>query len=426
MSSPATSSLRLGVVGCARILPAHLRGIARLQAAGFDPVRITALCARRLDDARMFRRRGEGPNPRPPASGNESDPLGAPHRYASDLHPDLLAEVFDDWRAMLAADVVDAVLILAPVHLHHEIAIDALRAGKHVLIEKPLAITVRAARAIVTTAAEHGLVAGVAETQRFQPRTRALQWVIGQGLIGTPQLYLSGGIGGEWAPDRIVAHTPWRHRKLEGGGGPALDHGVHLMSQIRYLMGPIDDVSALTKVLEPVRRDPIGSSGPDEQIANEPVVNELEDVFLAQFRFTDGAIGCAFSGWGGRGAPTGIDANPVVYGDAGCIKGDAVFADDGLVGQAGDMMRDGASADVLERFFPRGVRDPFGLELLDFTRAIAAGSAMETSADEGLEDLTAAYAILESAVARGRVPVSAVRDGTVSAYQAEIDAHYGL
>ena len=50
-------------MGCARILPAHLRGIAELQAAGIDPIRVTALCARRLDDAAMFRLRGEGPPP---------------------------------------------------------------------------------------------------------------------------------------------------------------------------------------------------------------------------------------------------------------------------------------------------------------------------------------------------------------------------
>lgn len=417
VTSPTDRPIRLGIVGCARILPAHLRGIAALQTAGFDPVRITALCARRTDDALMFRQRGEGPQPRTPASGNELDPLGAPHRYVSDLHPDVLPEVFDDWRSMLDADVVDAVLVLAPVGLHHEIALAALSAGKHVLLEKPFAISVRAGLAIAAEAKRRGLVAGVAENLRYASRTRALRWVLDEGLVGTPQLWLSGSVGGEWAPDRIVAHTAWRHRKIEGGGGPALDHGVHLMHQIRYLMGPIEEISALTKILEPVRRD-------DDP--NATVVNELEDLYLAQFRFASGAVGSTFSSWAGRGERSGLDASPVIYGDAGSIKGAEVSGDTGPIGSATELLAAKAPSSLQETLFPGGLTDAFGLELLDFTRAIATGSPMEASADEGIADLAMAYAILESAFAGGPVRVDDVLSGAVAGYQAEIDRHYGL
>jgi predicted dehydrogenase len=411
--------IRLGVVGCARILPAHLRALATLRGLGIDRVRITALCARRLDDAVMFRKRGEGPAPRLPASTNPDDGLGAPHMYVSDLHPDVLPEVFDDWRDMLDRDVVDAVLILTTVGTHHQIALDALRAGKHVLVEKPLAISVRAARLIVDEASVHGLVAGVAETQRYSERSRSLRWVLEQGLVGNPQLWLSGGIGGEWSPDRVVAHTPWRHRKLEAGGGPAIDHGVHLMHQIRYLMGDLDEVSALTRTWEPTRIDRMPGR-PDEEI-----VNELEDVYLAQFRFVSGAIGSTFSGWGGHGTQAGIDG-PIVYASAGCIKGDDVFGDEGPLGRAGDLLAANADAGLQESLFPSGLRDPFALELLDFIRAVDAGTDTEVSATEGLADLASAYAILESSAAGTPVSVEDVASGAVSLYQDEIDAHYGL
>jgi len=409
--------IRFGVVGCARILPAHLRAIAALQGVGIDRVRITALCARSLDDAMMFRLRGDGPPPRAPASANPADPLGAPHRYVSDLHPDVLPDVFTDWRDMLDRDEVDAVLILTSVGTHHQIALDALRAGKHVLIEKPLAISVRAGKAIVVEARTRGLVAGVAETQRYAHHSRALRWVLDQGLVGNPQLWLSGGIGGEWAPDRVVANTPWRHRKLEAGGGPAIDHGVHLMHQIRYLMGDLEDVSALTRTWEPVRLD--GSSG-------ERVVNELEDVYLAQFRFTSGAIGSTFSGWGGHGERAGLEPGPIVYGSAGCIKGDVVFGDDGAIGRAGDLLSVDGDPDLRESYFPAGLEDPFALELLDFIHAVDAGTDTETSATEGLADLASAYAILESATAGTPVRIEDVVSGAVSLYQEEIDAHYDL
>ncbi len=404
-------------MGCARILPAHLRGIANLQAVGIDPVRITALCARQIDDAVMFRRRGEGPPPRPPASGNPADPLGAPHRYVSDLHPDVLPEVYDDWRTMLDADVVDAVLVLAPVGLHHEIALAALAAGKHVLLEKPLAISVRAGRAIAAEAKRRGLVAGVAENVRYTSRSRALRWVLDEGLVGTPQLWLSGNVGGEWAPDRIVAHTAWRHRKLDGGGGPAIDHGVHLMHQIRYLMGPIEEVSALTKTLEPVRRD---------RDTGASVGNQLEDLYLAQFRFASGAVGSAFSSWGGHGERSGLDASPIIYGDTGCIRGADVSGDNGPIGAAEELLSAKAPDALREQLFPRGLTDAFGLELLDFTRAVTTGLAMEADADEGVADLAMSYAILESSFAGGAVRVDDVLSGAVAGYQAEIDEHYRL
>lgn len=420
MTTTTAHPIRLGVVGCARILPAHLRALATLRGVGIDRVRITALCARRLDDAIMFRKRGEGPVPRTPASTNPDDGLGAPHMYVSDLHADVLPEVFDDWRDMLERDVVDAVLILTTVSSHHQIALDALRAGKHVLIEKPLAISVRAGRKIVDEARTRGLVAAVAETQRYTERSRSLRWVLDQGLVGNPQLWLSGGIGGEWSPDHVVAHTPWRHRKLEAGGGPAIDHGVHLMHQIRYLMGDLDEVSALTRTWEPTRVDRLAGR-PDEEI-----VNELEDVYLAQFTFTSGAIGSTFSGWGGHGDRAGLEPGPVVYGSAGSIKGDAVVGDGGPLGRAGDLLATGAGPELRESFFPAGLRDPFALELLDFIRSVDAGTDSEVSATEGLADLASAYAILESATAGTPVSVADVASGAVSLYQEEIDAHYDL
>ena len=190
-----------------------------MKAGGFDLLRVTALCARRADDAAMFRRRGEGPPPRPPASTNEADPLGAPHVYVSDIHEDIVPEIFEDWHDMLDADLVDAVLVLAPVSLHHQVALDALAAGKHVIIEKPFAISVKAGQAIAKEARRRGLVAGVAESARYAPRARALKWVLDQDLIGRPQLWLSAGVGGEWAPTVSLPTPPGGTASSKAGEG---------------------------------------------------------------------------------------------------------------------------------------------------------------------------------------------------------------
>ena len=77
--------IRIGIVGCGRILNAHLQGYKKLRELGIDTFRITALCARREEDALMFRRRGEGPPPRPPVLDPATgDPLAAPHTYLSE------------------------------------------------------------------------------------------------------------------------------------------------------------------------------------------------------------------------------------------------------------------------------------------------------------------------------------------------------
>jgi predicted dehydrogenase len=410
------------VVGAARILNAHLRGIGLLREAGLADVRVTAIAARRQEDALTFRLRGEGPPPRPPVSTNERDPLGAPHLYVSDIHPDTLPDVYDDWRAMLEADNVDAVLILAPVGLHHVVALEAIAAGKHILIEKPFAISVLAGRQIVDAAAAKGVTVGVAESVRYTQPTRASRWVIEQGMLGALQLWISGGLGGgEWGPDKIVARTPWRHQKLPGGGGPSMDWGVHLFHNIRYLMGAITEVSAYTATLEPQRheRDQFGN------ITNT-VTNEVEDAFFANLRFANGAIGTTFGGWAGRGAGSGFGKGATIYGTGGSMQGDEVTLDSGLQGSTLDLYSRGVDPAAMAKSFPAGIHDAFALEMLDFVHAIQSGQPMEASGDEGVLDLATAYAVLESAAINRPVTVDEVLAGTANVYQAEIDAHYGL
>lgn len=422
MTSQASDRpIRLGIVGSARILPAHLRGMKALLDANLAEFRITAISARRIEDAAMFRLRGEGPPPRPPVSTNLRDPLGAPHLYASDLHPDTLPKLYDDWRRMLDDDTVDAVLILVPVGLHHRVALDCLAAGKHVLLEKPFAITVRAGQAIVGEAERRGLVAGVAEGVRYSESARAARWVIERDLIGTLQIWLSGGIGNEWSPDRIVARTPWRHQKLQAGGGGAIDIGVHLFHLIRYLMGPVQEISAYTKTLEPERfeRDAAGT-------VMTRVQNDVEDVFLANMRFENGAIGSTFWSWGGHGEPTGLSADPAIYGSAGCLKGGEVVQDGGLRGKALDLFSRGATPDQRRAQFPDGITDPFALEMFDFLTAIAQRRPMESSGEEGVLDLATAFTVLESAAINQPVTVSDVLNGSVAHYQEEINDHYGI
>ena len=414
--------IRIGIVGCGRILNAHLQGYQKLRAAGVDNFRITALVARQADDAHMFVRRGAGPTPRPPVTAPESgDPLAAPHTYLSDFQDDVDARTYTDYRAMLADDVVDAVNDFTTLALHHQVADATLRHGKHLLTQKPLAISIAAAQQMVAHARAKGLTLGTFENVRNGPFTRAAGWAVRRGLIGEPQMALLGSLGGLWSPDVVVADTPWRHHKLLGGGGGAIDIGVHQFHLLRYVFGEVAWISAVARTFEPqrYRRDAAGA-------ILETVTADVDDTYFATAGFANEAIGQLLWSWGGHGAALELTGAPAFFGSEGCIQGGDLINDHGHRTSLGETFQQAMSAAEREQFYPLGLTDTFALQQLDWLRAIESGRDPETSGVEGLHDLACAFGVLESSALQRRVTLDELLAGTVATYQAEIDAHYGL
>ncbi|MGI9145324.1 MAG: Gfo/Idh/MocA family protein [Chloroflexota bacterium] len=410
--------IRIGLVGAGRILPAHLRGYRLLREAGVDNFRITAITSRTRRDAESFVKRGGGPAPRPPVSTQPSDPLSVDDVFLSDVQSDVNVEVYDSLQDLLAAGTVDALDISATLHVHHSAALAGIQAGKHCLVQKPLAISVAAGRAMVEAAQQRGVTLGVMENLRYAPRVRVARWLIDQGYLGKVQMIARWSIGTrEWSPDRVVAETPWRHQKLLGGGGATLDIGVHFLHELRYLAGPIENVSAITRTFEPTR---VLSS------SSEQVACDVDDAFFATVTLASGAVAQLTFTWAGHGAPTSLPHGLVIYGTQGCLQGDTLILDDGSTSSASELFNTQADARTREVFFPHGLEDSFALSFLDFLEAVAEGRDPEASGKEGLLDLAAAYAMCESSRLRRAVSVDEVLDGSVAAYQADIDRHYGL
>lgn len=411
------TKIKVGLVGCGRIMPAHLNGYKMLIEKGID-VRITALVARKKEDALRFRKRGEGPPPRV-AVGPPGDPLVAPHVWIYDFQKDVDVEVYTDYREMLRKGDVDAVDIYTPPYLHHTMVLDSIAAGKHVFVEKPLAVSVKAARVMVEAAEKEGKVLGVAEVLRYGPDTRMIKWTIDQGYIGEVQMIINAIIGCYWSPDKIAAGTPWRHKKVTAGGGPSIDVGVHIFDMARYYCGEIEEVEGVTKVFENIRvtRDESGN------IINK-VDNEVDDTFVAIAKFDSGALGLFTFSWALHGEPTVVDT--VIYGSKGCIKNKTLISDDGTRIPIKELFERNASKEVKERFFPMGITDWFALEHLDFLKAIWENTQMETSGREGLRDLAVSYALIESSRLKRAVKVDDVESGKIGEYEKEINAYYGL
>ncbi len=416
--------LRIGIVGCGRILNAHLQGYLKLRQLGFDNFRITALCARNRDDALMFRKRGEGPTPRPPVlDPSTGDPLAAPHTYVSDLHDDVDVTVFTDYREMIASGKVDAINDTSTLALHHQVAFVAFDAGLHLLTQKPLAVSVRAAKLMVERARAKKLTLGVFENVRQAKGVRAAAWAVRQGYIGQPQISVSGGLGGFWSPDRVVADTPWRHQKLLGGGGGAIDIGVHQMHYQRYVVGEIASVNATAKTLMPMRyvRDVHGTL-----MQNEPVKVDVDDTYFATLAFERGAMGQLWWSWALDQQAMGMEDGGGVLGSAGAIRGGDIVIYNGERLPLMETFEKELSAAEREQFFPLGLTDAYAIQNLDWLRAIERGGDPETSGEEGLRDLACAFAILESSALQRTVTQAEMLAGSVEGYQREINEHYGI
>jgi predicted dehydrogenase len=157
-----------------------------------------------------------------------------------------VTKTYLDYRDLLADPNVDAVEILLPHHLHEEVAVAALRAGKAVSLEKPMARSVAEATHILTVAEQVGADLRIFENFRHYPPIVLAKQLIEDGMIGEPQTQHISVIDGR-GPGWEVQPSSWRWRfqpELCGGGPCVFDHGYHIFSIARFFLGPIEEVMA--------------------------------------------------------------------------------------------------------------------------------------------------------------------------------------
>ncbi|MGQ9575723.1 MAG: Gfo/Idh/MocA family protein [Thermoguttaceae bacterium] len=173
-------------------------------------------------------------------------------------------------RAMLADRAIHVVTIATPSGAHCEPAVAAARAGKHVIVEKPLEITLRRCDRIIEACRRAGVVCSTIFPSRFHDSSVELKRAVDQGRFGrltvgdayvkwyrTQQYYDSGAWRGTWELD---------------GGGALMNQAIHSVDLLTWLMGPAAEVRALTGLLA------------HQRIA-------VEDVAVAAVRFANGALG---------------------------------------------------------------------------------------------------------------------------------------
>jgi len=146
-----------------------------------------------------------------------------------------IEHIYDSYDALLMDPEVDAIYIPLPNHLHRPWTLKALKAGKHVLCEKPLACNANEAREMASAAKDAGLVLMEAFMYRFHPRSRRIKQMVAEGSIGTPCLVRAAFCFRMREKDWVNADNA--RLKPEMGGGALLDVGCYGVSVARWLLG---------------------------------------------------------------------------------------------------------------------------------------------------------------------------------------------
>ncbi|RJP65526.1 MAG: gfo/Idh/MocA family oxidoreductase [Candidatus Abyssobacteria bacterium SURF_17] len=176
--------------------------------------------------------------------------------YACDMNAEVARATAEEFGALAAFTSYDQVLshpdieavdLCLPHHLHMPATLSAFEAGKHVLLEKPMANSLAEADSLIKAASASGLVLAVSENFRFEPGIRRAVEIIARGDIGQPFLIVVQEMAFNAEVTALMRAYDWRRRESTGGGGVLFDRGVHLMAAVNQLGGPVRSVYALTR-----------------------------------------------------------------------------------------------------------------------------------------------------------------------------------
>ena len=301
---------------------------------------------------------------------------------------------FTDMQKMITEAKVDAVVITTPHPAHKENTLEALRGGAHVLVEKPIALTVADCQEMIDCARQEKKKLAVISQRRWLPSTQRIHKAIVEGKLGKAMIGQVTMLG--WRDEEYYNSDPWRGKWDKEGGGVLINQAPHQLDLLHWFLGPVKEVYA--------QWDNI----------NHPYI-EVEDTVVGTVRFASGAIASILVS---NSQKPGIYAKVHVHGSNAYSAG--VQTDGGamfIAGRSGvaeppynDLWTIAGEEKMLEvwkmedaAFFK--TIDPVGyffrLQLENFTQAILNDTTPISSGAEGLETVK----IIEGMYKSGRTGV---------------------
>ena len=408
--------LRLGMIGCGGMGTRRIHALKELSESPFANVDLVALCDIKRENAEM-------------AAAQAEELLGTRPQIFTDVE-----SMAQQTSELAAVDVV------TDPSFHHGVVCEALNLGLHVMVEKPMAITVKTCQMMLDAAGRNNRILSVAENFRRDPSSRIVRHLLERGEIGKVHMALYHSV----MASNAIFITPWRH--LKERGGPILELAVHYTHMIRYQLGDIAEVYGDVRLVEPVRRKDEAMQMSYEfykkrfAAMDEEIEAEAEDTSQAIFRMESGVTLNFVVAVSGHTA----FSRTLIRGDKGSINGfgnrgermSLERRDEGRIEQ--EQLLESCPEEVLDpltrHLFPTGVTDEdpnvdiklLAYELHELGEAVLNGRPVEVDGESGLKDVAALYAVFESAVAGRTVKMSEVESGEIYGYQGPIDEKLGV
>ena len=282
---------------------------------------------------------------------------------------------YDTVDGLLADQEINAVYVATPPHLHADQAIQAANAGKHVLCEKPLALTSGQARAMIDACHANGVQLMVCYYQRYNTRHQQIKQLLAAGAIG--QVTAARLNFSDYFPP-----TPgyWHHDPAISGGGPLMDLGVHCIDLLRYLCGEVTTVTAFIDTLA--------------------APSAVDDTATLLLKLANGAQAVITSHWSTANFEPQQSNGLEIHGTLGTIQAAPISSKD-----SSGTLRLLTAAGVQDfSVVPGGVRPHVAL-LTAFANALANNTPTPIPGEEGLAGLQVIEAAYQSAQSGVRVQV---------------------
>jgi predicted dehydrogenase len=396
--------VRLALIGCGGMAGAHLNAYINLKQRGIDIFDFVAMCDVDENRANAFAVRAAEVQSGPPP------------------------KVYTAIEEMLDTETLNAADICGPHFLHHSLAIACFEAGVDVIVEKPLAVTVRAGHKMIESAKSHHRILATAEQVRRWVSSRTVEWMINkEKMIGTPRMFFRQGIGGSNSdPENRLRDEPfvWRKDKFTGGGNGIIDGGVHYTDLLIYFFGEPDQIYARSENINQYQF---------KDADDNYIPQTVEDTTLATLTFKNGVIGQ----WVSTSAAPGHGMSYNSYhGSLGSIHSGGGYPEshelqlwDGTK-QDRDTLQNAYMNSLSEAekdgLFPHGITEGVALEVYDFLDAVRKRRRPELDGVDGLKAQAICDAIYESGWCGEAVTFEDVYNEKVSGYQDEINERWQI
>lgn len=336
-------ALRFGLVGCGRVAPRHAKFLGDLPGAALSAV--ADIVDTRADHFA--------------------------HEYGADA--------YYNYEKMLERDDLDVITICTPSGLHAEMGIKAAQAGKHVLVEKPIALSLEDANALIKAADDAGVLLGVVLQNRYNPPMQKTCEAVQAGLLGR---LLLGNATVRWFRPQEYYEDHW-HGTLAMDGGALMNQSIHHIDALQWLIGDVESVFAYTATL-----------------AHRM---EAEDTGVAVLKFKNGALGTV------EGStvtyPQNLEGSIAIFGEHGSVKVGGTALNRRVIWKIDGQLEHEREILTQEQLDPPSVYGSSHREVIaDMIDAVRNNRAPQTNGSEAIRSLEIVLAIYESA--RTGQPVS--------------------